>query len=97
VTGCVPADGEPESIAWRSKAGRWVLGVAIVGSGMAFLDSTIVNVALPAIGRDFDASTSSLRGSGRLRRSGSGRPQGTKSKRLLRKTPGSRFASRERA
>jgi MFS family permease len=27
---------------------------------MAFLDSTIVNVALPAIGRDLDASTSSL-------------------------------------
>ncbi|HLS02271.1 MAG TPA: MFS transporter, partial [Beutenbergiaceae bacterium] len=30
---------------------RWVLTVAILGSGMAFLDGTVVNVALPAIGR----------------------------------------------
>jgi EmrB/QacA subfamily drug resistance transporter len=31
-----------------------------MGSGMAFLDSTVVNVALPDIGRDLDASTSDL-------------------------------------
>jgi hypothetical protein len=36
------------SFAYRSAAGRWVLGVAIVGSCMAFLDGTIVNAALPA-------------------------------------------------
>ena len=30
------------------------------GSGMAFLDGTVVNVALPDIGRDFGASTSAL-------------------------------------
>ena len=47
-------------LSYRSTAGRWVLAVAILGSGMAFLDSTIANVALPDIGRDFDASTSSL-------------------------------------
>jgi EmrB/QacA subfamily drug resistance transporter len=34
--------------------------VVVLGSGMAFLDSTIVNVAIPAIGREFHASTSSL-------------------------------------
>ncbi len=56
----MPANAAAQSIAYKSTAGRWVLGVAIAGSGMAFLDSTIVNVALPAIGRDFDASTSSL-------------------------------------
>jgi MFS family permease len=56
----MPANAAAQSIAYQSTAGRWVLGVAIAGSGMAFLDSTIVNVALPAIGRDFDASTSSL-------------------------------------
>src|SRR6266540_5425847 len=55
-----PVMPNEEGIAYHSAPGRWVLGVAIVGSGMAFLDSTIVNVALPAIGRDFDASTSSL-------------------------------------
>jgi EmrB/QacA subfamily drug resistance transporter len=47
-------------IAFRSGAGRWVLAVAVLGSGMAFLDGTVVNVALPTIGRDLDASTSSL-------------------------------------
>ena len=32
----------------------------MLGSGLAFLDGTVVNVALPEIGRDLDASTSSL-------------------------------------
>jgi EmrB/QacA subfamily drug resistance transporter len=40
--------------------GRWVLAVAVLGSGLVFLDGTAVNVALPDIGRDFDASTSAL-------------------------------------
>ncbi|MGO8609320.1 MFS transporter, partial [Rhizobium johnstonii] len=31
---------------------RLVLAVAVLGSFVAFLDSTIVNVALPAISRD---------------------------------------------
>jgi EmrB/QacA subfamily drug resistance transporter len=50
----------PDGIAFGSPAGRWVLAVAVLGSGMALLDSTVVNVALPDIGRDLDASTSSL-------------------------------------
>jgi EmrB/QacA subfamily drug resistance transporter len=37
-----------------------VLAVAVLGSGMVFLDSTVVNVALPVIGRDLHASTDSL-------------------------------------
>jgi EmrB/QacA subfamily drug resistance transporter len=49
-----------EEVAFDSAAGRWVLSVAVLGSGMVFLDGTVVNVALPDIGRDFDASTSSL-------------------------------------
>ena len=54
-------DSEPPAgVAYKSAAGRWVLAVAILGSGMAFLDGTIVNVALPAIGEDLDASTSAL-------------------------------------
>jgi EmrB/QacA subfamily drug resistance transporter len=53
-------DSEAGGIAYESARGRWVLGVAVLGSGMAFLDGTIVNVALPDIGEDFDASTSSL-------------------------------------
>jgi EmrB/QacA subfamily drug resistance transporter len=52
---------EPASqVAFSSSAGRWVLVVAVLGSGVAFLDGTVVNVALPDIGRDLDASTSAL-------------------------------------
>ena len=51
---------EPPGLALGSPAGRWVITVAVLGSGMAFLDSTVVNVALPEIGRDLDASTGAL-------------------------------------
>ncbi|MFN8216043.1 MAG: DHA2 family efflux MFS transporter permease subunit [Solirubrobacterales bacterium] len=49
-----------EGIAFSSGPGRWLLTVAVAGSGMAFLDGTVVNVALPKIGEDFGAGTSSL-------------------------------------
>ncbi len=49
-----------EPVAFKSTAGRWVLAIAVLGSGLAFLDGTVVNVALPEIGRDLDASTSAL-------------------------------------
>ena len=50
----VPAlrSGEPR--------GRWVLAVTVLGSGMAFLDATVVNVALPAIGRDLHTDLAGL-------------------------------------
>ena len=34
---------------------RWVLAAAIIGSSLAFIDGTVVNVALPAIQRDLQA------------------------------------------
>ena len=40
--------------------GRWVLLAMVLGSSMAFLDSTVVNVALPTIGRDLSASLGGL-------------------------------------
>ena len=43
---------ERGSIRLRSPAGRWVLLAAVLGSGIVFLDSTVVNVALPQIGRE---------------------------------------------
>ncbi len=49
-----------EPVAFKSTAGRWVLAIAVLGSGLAFLDGTVVNVALPEIGRDLGASTSAL-------------------------------------
>lgn len=40
--------------------GRAVLGAAVLGSGMAMLDGTVVNVALRRIGQDLDASLAQL-------------------------------------
>jgi len=37
---------------------RWTLVACIVGSAIVFLDGTVVNVALPALQRDLDASLS---------------------------------------
>src|SRR3954451_13293648 len=36
----------------RSAAGRWTGAAAVLGSGAVFLESTVVNVALPALARD---------------------------------------------
>ncbi|GAA0672980.1 MFS transporter [Kitasatospora atroaurantiaca] len=40
--------------------GRWVLLATVLGSGMAMLDGTVVNVALPRIGVDLGASIAAL-------------------------------------
>ena len=37
---------------------RWTLVAAIIGSSLAFIDGTVVNVALPAIQREFNANVS---------------------------------------
>jgi EmrB/QacA subfamily drug resistance transporter len=50
----------PEPLRLKSTAGRGVLLAAILASGMAFLDGTIVNVALPHIGADLDADVAGL-------------------------------------
>jgi EmrB/QacA subfamily drug resistance transporter len=34
---------------------RWILIATIIGSSMTFIDGTVVNIALPTIGRDLDA------------------------------------------
>ena len=44
----------------RSRQGRGILLASIVGSGMAFLDGTVVNVALPALARGLDADLAGL-------------------------------------
>jgi len=40
--------------------GRWVLAVTVLGSALGFLDATVVNVALPQIGRELNAEVSAL-------------------------------------
>ncbi|WP_445526502.1 MFS transporter [Streptomyces cyslabdanicus] len=43
-----------------SPTGRWILLTTVLGSSMALLDSTVVNVALPRIGRDLHANLAAL-------------------------------------
>src|SRR5271169_5328291 len=40
----------------RCEQGVWILATTIIGSSMAFIDSTVVNVALPALQSSFGAS-----------------------------------------
>jgi EmrB/QacA subfamily drug resistance transporter len=47
-------------VSYGSAQGRWVLLATILGSGMAQLDGTVVNVALPRIGTDLSAGLTSL-------------------------------------
>lgn len=47
-------------IAFGTARGRWVLAATALGSGMAFLDGTVVNVALPSMGEDLHAEISGL-------------------------------------
>ncbi|GGY43337.1 MFS transporter [Streptomyces omiyaensis] len=43
-----------------SRTGRWIVFTTVLGSGMALLDSTVVNVALPHIGEDLGADLAVL-------------------------------------
>lgn len=47
-------------IAFGTARARWVLAATALGSGMAFLDGTVVNVALPVMGRDLEADVAGL-------------------------------------
>lgn len=48
------------TVAYASARGRGVLLASVLGSGMAFLDGTAVNVALPALGRELGAGLTGL-------------------------------------
>ncbi|HET9982941.1 MAG TPA: DHA2 family efflux MFS transporter permease subunit [Longimicrobiales bacterium] len=43
-----------------ARAGRWVLGATTLGSSMAFVDATVVNVALPVLERELGATVAQL-------------------------------------
>src|SRR5580700_3156419 len=57
-----PADGSGprELLAYRSAQGRWVVAAMVLGSSVAGIDSTVVAVALPAIGRNLHAGFQDL-------------------------------------
>lgn len=44
----------------KSAQGRWILAATVLGSGLAMLDSTVVNIALPFIQRDLGADMAGL-------------------------------------
>ncbi|QFG26494.1 MFS transporter [Actinomadura sp. WMMB 499] len=50
----------PGNVRLSSGPGRWILLATVLGSGLALLDSTVVNVALPAIADDLDADITGL-------------------------------------
>jgi EmrB/QacA subfamily drug resistance transporter len=50
----------PAVLTFASTAGRWTLLATILGSALAGIDATVVNVALPDIGADLDADFTSL-------------------------------------
>ena len=46
--------------ACAAATGRWVLAASVTGSSMAFIDGTVVNVALPALQRELGAGVAEL-------------------------------------
>ena len=55
-----PAGAAPATVRMGTPTGRWIIAAAVLGSGVAFLDSTVVNAALPAIGKDLHADLADL-------------------------------------
>jgi EmrB/QacA subfamily drug resistance transporter len=49
-----------EPLVYGSARGRWVVAATVLASGLAQLDGTVVNIALPAIGRDLGGGTVAL-------------------------------------
>ena len=45
----------PTPVRYHEAAGRWVLLATVLGSALAFIDGTVVNIALPRIGEQFGA------------------------------------------
>ena len=54
------ATQEETGLAYRTGPGRWVLLGTVLGSAIASIDATVVGIALPAIGRDFDTGLATL-------------------------------------
>jgi EmrB/QacA subfamily drug resistance transporter len=55
-----PGGPEQPALALSEARGRWVLAATVLGSSLALVDATVVNIALPAIGRDLHAGVTGL-------------------------------------
>ncbi len=51
---------EAGTLRYASAKGRWALLATVLGSSVVMLDGTVVNIALPAIGRDLGAGVDGL-------------------------------------
>ena len=60
ATGQPPGPVSADPVRLGTPAGRWVLLATVLASGMAMLDATAVNVALPAIGAELGSSLAGL-------------------------------------
>ncbi|NRQ33467.1 MFS transporter [Nonomuraea sp. NN258] len=47
-------------VEFQSARGRWILTATVLGSGLALLDSTVVSIAMPFIGRELHADMAGL-------------------------------------
>src|SRR5690348_6508160 len=54
------ATADAPALSYSSAPGRWVVAITVLGSGIAALDATVVNIALPTIGRDFHTGIAAL-------------------------------------
>jgi EmrB/QacA subfamily drug resistance transporter len=60
VTSDLTAARAGGSVRYGQPAGRWVLFATVLGTGLAFVDATVVNIALPGIGAELHASAAAL-------------------------------------
>ncbi|HTD76444.1 MAG TPA: MFS transporter, partial [Chloroflexota bacterium] len=57
----VSADqASPQRVRLSEPAGRWLVAAAVLGSSLAMVDATVVNIALPALGNDLHAEFDGL-------------------------------------
>jgi EmrB/QacA subfamily drug resistance transporter len=56
----VSTESAPGLVRYGQPAGRWVLLAAVLGSALAFIDATVVNIALPRIGAELGAGAAGL-------------------------------------
>ncbi len=55
-----PPEPAPSRLRFGDPRGRWVLAATVLGSSVAFLDATVVTIALPAVARDLEAGVAGL-------------------------------------
>jgi len=56
----VTITGSEPAVRLSTAKGRWIVLACVLGSGIAGIDSTVVNIALPDIGRDLHADFATL-------------------------------------